>query len=462
MQDKCAVVAFFQGRDASFALYDALHMQNSRGPQASGMVVVQERTFAERKGLGLVPEVYSANVLQQLRGQHGIGHNRYATKGPNNVRNIQPWVITAKNGTRFAVASNGDLPWYDQMRLQLVAEEYGVESDNDGELIGWFIAWGLDQGFTMVDAMRYAMRELQCGSFSCVVCTEDAVYTMRDPRGFRPLAYAKCGDAYVVASETVAFDILQATYIRDVEPGTIICIDSSGERTYPCLTLPHAHCEFEIIYFARPDSKVFGIPVSLVRKQLGRMLAKAYTFDADLVIGVPDSGEHGALGFHETSGLPYDKGLIRHHFSRRQFLQDSQNQRNEESKYKHNPDRAVVDGKRIVVVDDSIVRGTASRKIIRMLRNAGAREVHYRVTSPPIIGPCFFGIDTPTLEELIANKRSVDEIRTFIEADSLHYLTLDQLHDCIPNPKRDYCSACFTRKYPVPLPPDKQYAMLPV
>ena len=360
-------------------------MQNHRGDRSSGMVTTDGTVLYEHKGMGLVPEVYKRADLERLLGYIAIGHNRYATCGAATSINIQPFLIPAKSGLCLAVASNGDIPTYREKRQRVVDAGYDVQSQNDGELIGWYIAWGYDQTHDMVEAMRWAMCELQDGAYSCVVCTVDALYAMRDPRGLRPMCLGKFGDAYVIASETVAFDILQAKYIRDVEPGTIIRIDASGERAFPSLTMPHRHCEFELQYFARPDSLVYGMSVSGIREEQGHMLARNYPIDADVVIGVPDSGLHGALGYSEASGIPFKFGFIRHHNARREFIQDGQASRDMQSKYKHNPDRRVVSGKRVVVVDDSIVRGTASRKLVRMLRNAGAREVHFRVTTPPII-----------------------------------------------------------------------------
>lgn len=460
MRDKCAVFAIYGHERAAYLAYDGLHMQNHRGDKSSGMVTTDGQDFLAHKGMGLVPEVYKASDLERLRGTIAIGHNRYATCGPGTLTNIQPFLVQAKSGQQFAVASNGDIPAYPELRQRAVDAGYDVQSQNDGELIGWYIAWGYDLKHDLVEAMRWAMHELQDGAYSCVVCTLDTLYAMRDPRGMRPMCLGKLGDGYVIASETVAFDILQAKYIRDVEPGTIIRIDASGERAFPCLNMPHRHCEFELQYFARPDSIVYGMSVSAIREEQGRLLARNYPVDADIVIGVPDSGLHGALGYSEVSSIPFKLGFIRHHNARREFIQDGQESRDMQSKYKHNPDRRVVCGQRVVVIDDSIVRGTASRKLVRMLRNAGAREVHLRITTPPIIGPCFFGIDTPTLQELIASRMSIEEIRIYLEADSLVYLTLDEMHSCIPNPKRDFCSACMTRQYPMPLPPDKQYAML--
>ncbi len=461
MQDKCAVFGMYGSERASFASYDGLHMQNHRGDKSSGMVTADGTSLHVHKGMGLVPEVYRTADLERLRGTIAIGHNRYATCGPGTLANIQPFLIRTTSGLQFAVASNGDVPAYQELRQRAVDAGYDVQSQNDGELIGWYIAWGYDQTGDMVEAMRWAMHQVQDGAYSCVACTVDTLYAMRDPRGMRPMCIGKLGDGYVIASETVAFDILQAKYIRDVEPGTIIRIDRSGERTFPSLAMPHRHCEFEIQYFARPDSLVYGMSVSEIREAQGRVLARHYGVGADVVIGVPDSGLHAALGYSDASGIPFKLGFIRHHFSRREFILDGQDSRDVQSKYKHNPDRRVVSERRVIVVDDSIVRGTASRKLVRMLRNAGAREVHVRITTPPIIGPCFFGIDTPTLHELIASRMSVEEIRTFIEADSLEFLTLDEMHACMPNTKRDFCSACMTRQYPMPLPPDKQYALLP-
>ncbi|MEK7631614.1 MAG: amidophosphoribosyltransferase [Patescibacteria group bacterium] len=460
MQDKCAVFGIYGHTRAAHAAYDALHMQNHRGDKSSGMVAADGTALYEHKGMGLVPEVYKAEDLERLQGAIAIGHNRYATCGAGNVLNIQPFIVTTTSGLQIAVASNGDLPWYAQQKQRVVEAGYEVASENDGELIGWYIAWGYDQTQDMVQAMHWAMEQLDNSAFSCVVCTVDTLYAMRDPRGMRPMCLGKLGNAYVIASETVAFDILQARYIRDIEPGTIVRINTEGERTFLSVSMPHRHCDFELQYFARPDSLVYGLSVSEIREAQGRLIAQKSPVAAEVVIGVPDSGLHGALGYSEASGIPFKFGFIRHHFSRREFILDGQASRDMQSKYKHNPDRRVVAGKRVVMVDDSIVRGTASRKLVRMLRNAGAREVHLRIITPPIIGPCFFGIDTPTLQELIASRMSIEEMRAYIEADSLVFLSLAEMHACIPLPASNFCSACMTRHYPMPLPPEKQFAEL--
>ncbi len=456
--DECAVTGIYGHPQASELTSLSLHMLQHRGQEGSGIISSDGSNFYSHKRAGLVRQIFLPDVLNSLPGMAAIGHNRYSTCGPQTAVNLQPHLVTAKNGTVLAGCSNGDLPGYKELRARLDSAGYQLASENDGEAIVTLIASYLDRGNDMLNAIQRTMEDLEEGAYSYLVLTNNELWAFRDPRGFRPFALGRLGEAYVLASETCAFDLLGASYIRDVFPGQIIRINAQGERSFSYQKdgsrHKPSHCEFEYIYFARPDSVVFGTSVSSVRRKLGAKLYELHPVDADIVADVPDSSTIHALGFSEASGIRFDRAITRHHYALRQFIQPDQKIRDVEAKYKHNPDQAVVKGKRIILVEDSIVRGTTARKLVRMLRIAGAKEIHYRVASPPIISPCFMGIDTPTREELIASSKTIEEIRDFIEADSLAYLTVEAMHDCLPE-KDKYCSACFTGKYPIHIPDHK-------
>jgi amidophosphoribosyltransferase len=390
-------------------------------------------------------------VIKGLEGQNAIGHNRYSTQGQSHLKNAQPFVVEYSQGP-IAIAHNGNLVNGTLLRNELEQAGSIFQSTSDTEVIIHLIATSKEP--TLMGRIVEALSRCR-GAYSLQFLTLDKLIAARDPYGFRPLVLGRFPEgknrgAYVFASETCALDLIEAEYVRDVEPGEIVTIGPDGlESLKPFPPMPHAKCIFEYIYFARPDSKLFGHNVYQVRKSLGRQLARESGIDADLVTPVPDSGVPAAMGFAEESKIPLEFGLIRNHYVGRTFIEPQQTIRNFGVKIKLNAQRDVLQGKRVIVVDDSIVRGTTSRKIIRMLRDAGAREVHLRISSPATTGPCYYGIDTPTRGELIASANSVEEIRRFVEADTLAYLTNDGMYAYFDGDKKGFCDACFTGNYPV-------------
>ncbi|OGW49516.1 MAG: amidophosphoribosyltransferase, partial [Nitrospirae bacterium GWC2_57_9] len=377
-----------------------------------------------------------------------IGHNRYSTTGDSVAINIQPILVNFALGG-LAIAHNGNLVNAGILKDELEAYGSIFQSTMDSEVIVHLIAQS--RAATLHDRIVDALSHVQ-GSYSLLIITEDELIAVRDPNGFRPLSLAELDGSYVVASETCAFDLIEATYIRDIAPGEMVVINSKGIHSqFPFKPAQPSHCIFEFIYFARPDSMVFGQNVYSIRKEFGRQLARETNVAADVVIPVPDSGVPAALGFAEEAGIPFDFGLIRNHYIGRTFIEPRQSIRHFGVKIKLNPVKDALKGKRVVVVDDSIVRGTTSKKIIKMIRNAGATEIHMRISSPPTSYPCFYGIDTPTRQELIASTHSIEEIRKYITADTLGYISLDGIQKVVPH-RMNYCAACFDGAYPVPFP----------
>ncbi|MGZ8488575.1 MAG: amidophosphoribosyltransferase, partial [Candidatus Binatia bacterium] len=401
--------------------------------------------------MGLVADAFKEDVIKRLEGQNAIGHNRYSTQGQSHLKNAQPFVVEYSQGP-IAIAHNGNLVNGTLLRNELEQAGSIFQSTSDTEVIIHLIATSKEP--TLMGRIVEALSRCR-GAYSLQFLTLDKLIAARDPYGFRPLVLGRFPEgknrgAYVFASETCALDLIEAEYVRDVEPGEIVTIGADGlESLKPFPPVPHAKCIFEYIYFARPDSKLFGHNVYQVRKSLGRQLARESGIDADLVTPVPDSGVPAAMGFAEESKIPLEFGLIRNHYVGRTFIEPQQTIRNFGVKIKLNAQRDVLQGKRVIVVDDSIVRGTTSRKIIRMLRDAGAREVHLRISSPATTGPCYYGIDTPTRGELIASANSVEEIRRFVEADTLAYLSNDGMYTYFDGDKKGFCDACFTGNYPV-------------
>ncbi len=468
LQHECAVVGVFGSDRAAFMCRDMLHKMQHRGPAGTGMVVDQGGTLQVHKQMGLVREAYPEEILDQLSGSIAIGHNRYATCGENNIENLQPWVKKTKDGREIVGASNGDIPRYAYLKERLASQDnlYVQQSGNDGEALVTMVVFYLDQGMSPREAITALMQhpDLEGGAYSCVFIIDSELWAFRDPHGFRPLVLGRPGNAYVVASESCAFNIVGATYVREVFRGEIVQINHDGERSYPGVkSTKKALCDFELIYFGRPDSRIFGVSVSDTRKLLGRKLWELhrshFTAPADeyVVISVPDSSNSIALGFSHAAGFAFDFGLIRSHYAGRGFLQPNQNAREEAAKEKYSVDPMVVRGKRVIVVDDSLVRGTTMRKLVRMLRLAGATEVNVMIGSPPVTHPCFYGIDTPTKSELAASHSTPEEIQHQIEVDFLGYLTVAALHSCLPKRGEDFCSACFTGDYPCQdkIPPEK-------
>jgi amidophosphoribosyltransferase len=400
--------------------------------------------------MGLVADIFKEDVIRRLVGHAAIGHNRYSTTGSSLLKNAQPFSVDYAGGA-VALAHNGNLVNAQQLRRRLEAEGRIFQSSSDTEVILHLIA--MSKAERLVGRVVDALATVR-GAYSLVLLSETELVAVRDPRGFRPLVIGQLDDrgrlGWVVASETCALDLVDARYLREVEPGEVVEFGPEGMRSHrPFPQAPPARCVFEHIYFARPDSIVFGRNVYQVRKELGRRLAREHPVEADLVTPVPDSGVPAAVGYSEESGIPFEMGLIRNHYVGRTFIEPRDSIRHFGVRVKLNAQREVLRDKRVVVVDDSIVRGTTSRKIVTMLRNAGAREVHMRISSPPTIGPCFYGVDTPTHKELIASSHTVEEIRRYIGADTLGYLSEEGMYGFLRGEPRSFCDACFTLRYPV-------------
>jgi amidophosphoribosyltransferase len=446
--DECAVFGIYGHKEASNLTYLGLYALQHRGQEASGIVASDGDQFFQEKAMGLVADIYTKAILNELPGHMAIGHNRYSTAGGNNLKNVQPLTVNFALGN-LALAHNGNLINATMLRNEL--EAYGAifQSTSDSEVIIHLIAHS--KADTLLARIIDALGQVR-GAYSITMMTDHDVIAARDPYGFRPLCLGRLGDSWVVASETCAFDLIGAEYIREVEPGEVVVLNAEGLTSYkPFPVTSQAMCVFEYIYFARPDSRLFGKhAVYSARKALGRQLAKESWVEADVVIPVPDSGVPAALGFAEGSGLPFETGLIRNHYVGRTFIEPEQSIRHFGVKIKLNAVPDVLEGKRVVVVDDSIVRGTTSRKIVKMIRQAGAKEVHMRISSPPIISPCFYGIDTPTKKELIGATHTVKEIEKYITADSLAYLSPEGMLAAVPGPSTRYCNACFNEHYPLP------------
>lgn len=446
--DECAVFGIYGHKEAANLAYLGLYALQHRGQEGSGIVSGNGEEFFSEKGLGLVADVYSKSVIKRLLGSMAIGHNRYSTAGGNHINNVQPLTVNFAFGN-LALAHNGNLINASMLRNEL--EAYGAifQSASDSEVIIHLMAHS--RADTLLARVIDALNQVR-GAFSVVLMTDDGVIAAKDPHGLRPLCLGRFRDSYIVASETCAFDLIGAEYIREIEPGELVVLNEKGVTSYfPFQKTKPAMCVFEYVYFARPDSKVFGgHTVYSTRKELGRQLAKESLVPADVVIPVPDSGVAAALGFAEGAGIPFEHGLIRNHYVGRTFIEPQQSIRHFGVKIKLNAVPEILEGKRVIVVDDSIVRGTTSRKIVKMIRQAGAKEVHMRISSPPIVSPCFYGVDTPTKNELIGSSHTVREIKKYITADSLAYLSLEGMLNAAPGEPGQYCNACFTEQYPIP------------
>jgi len=451
--DECGVVAIYAHPEAEKLAYLGLHALQHRGQESAGIATSDGMTLHLHKSMGLVADIFLEEVLTKLRGTLAIGHTRYSTAGDSALLNAQPIMVQSNKGM-MALAHNGNLVNATEIRSRLEAQGSIFQTNSDTEVMVHLIA--LSKEHTLPEAMADAMRRVE-GAFSLVVLSSDRIFAARDPRGFRPLAMGRIPaqpgekqDTIVFASETCAFDLIGATFERDVKPGELVVVGPEGitSRFYASAQ-PQSSCIFEHVYFSRPDSLVFGRAVQESREELGRQLAREAPADADIVVPVPDSGVTAAAGYAAESGIPFRFGLIRNHYVGRTFIEPRQTVRDFGVKLKLNPVRSLLEGKRVVLIDDSIVRGTTSRKIVRMVRGAGAREVHLRISCPPTISPCFYGVDTPSKRELIAANKSVEEIREFIGADSLAYLSLEGLKKaCGDGEKTTYCSACYTGVYP--------------
>ena len=447
-REQCGVVGIFGHAEAANLAYLSLYALQHRGQEAAGIVSASDGVLISHRALGLVADVFSQDIIRKLEGTAAIGHNRYATTGQTLLKNTQP-VVVEYGGGGLAVAHNGNLTNAAEVRENLQGRGAICQSTVDTEVLVHLIA--ASRGERTIDRIVDALLEVR-GAYSLVFLTPHELIAARDPNGFRPLVLGRIKDAVIITSETCALDLIGATYEREIEPGEVVRVTSAGlESFHPFAPAPHTRCIFEYIYFARPDSRVFDRNVYEVRKQLGRRLAEEQAVDADMVIPVPDSGVPAALGYAEYAGLPFEMGLIRNHYVGRTFIEPQDAIRHFGVKIKLNAQGDVLRGKRVVVVDDSIVRGTTSRKIVNMVRNAGAREVHMRISSPPTISSCFYGVDTPTKEELIASANTVEGIREFITADSLGFLSERGMYSFLRVGDRNgFCAACFTGRYPVP------------
>lgn len=449
--DECGVFGIYKHPEAANLAYLGLHALQHRGQEGAGICSSDGNQLHVEKSMGLVTDIFNEKRLKRLPGDIAIGHNRYSTAGASSLKNVQPIMVNFSLGS-LAIAHNGNLVNAQELRDELEKKGAIFQSTSDSEVVVHLIA---SSSGTLYDRLIETTSMIS-GAYSILLMTENELFAIRDPFGFRPLSIGKVDGSYVLASETCAFDLIGAKYIRDVEPGEMVIINKDGLRSIKALpSKRHAFCIFEFIYFSRPDSNIYSnMNVDEIRKNFGRQLAKESPAEADLVIPVPDSGVPAAMGYAQESKIPFDFGLIRNHYVGRTFIEPRQSIRHFGVKIKLNPIRKLLEGKRLVVVDDSIVRGTTSKKIVKMLmEGGGAKEVHMRISSPPTKGPCFYGIDTPTRNELIAATHTVDEIKKYITADSLKYLDIEGLFKVMPNPGQ-YCSACFDENYPVLLRQD--------
>ena len=456
-RDACGVFGIYGHDDAAHMTYLGLYALQHRGQESAGIAVVRDGRVRLSRAMGHVSDVFDEDTLGGLAGRSAIGHVRYSTFGDSRIVNAQPILIECSHG-QIALCHNGNLVNAPELRDELVRQGSIFQTNSDTEVI--LHLYARSTAARAEDAMVESVSRV-AGAFSLVTLTPDGLIAVRDPHGFRPLALGRLGDAFVVCSETCALDLIGATYEREVEPGEVLVIGRGGPRSYrPFPAATPAHCVFEHVYFARPDSYVFGQSVNEVRTNLGRLLAKESAAPADVVVPIPDSGLCAAAGYAETAGVPLRMGLIRNHYVGRTFIQPQQSIRGLKVKVKLNTVRSIIEGNRVVLVDDSIVRGTTSRKIVGMIKAAGAREVHMRISCPPTVSPCYYGIDTPHPNELIAARRPVEEIRDFLGADTLSYLSLEGLREAVGAGHGNYCDACYTRQYRVAPPSSDTYMQM--
>ncbi len=450
IHEECGVFGVFNHPEAANLAYLGLYSLQHRGQEGAGICSSDGKQLHIEKSMGLVADIFTEKRLKRLPGHIAVGHNRYSTAGGSFLKNVQPIAANFALGS-LAIAHNGNIVNAVEVKKELESDGAIFQSTSDSEVIVHLIAHA--KGDSAPERIIQALSRVS-GAYSLLVMLEKELIAVRDPYGVRPLCLGEVDGAYVVASETCALDLINAKYIRDVEPGEMLVINENGLESIKVLqTVRRAFCVFEFIYFSRPDSYIFGAQnVNETRKEFGRQLAREMPAEADIVIPVPDSGVPAAIGYAEESGIHFDFGLIRNHYVGRTFIEPKQSIRHFGVKIKLNPVRKLLEGKRVVVVDDSIVRGTTSKKIVKMLREGGgAREIHMRISSPPTIGPCFYGIDTPTRQELIASSHLVEEIRRYITADSLSYLSLDGIRSVLPD-FDNYCAACFDNNYPIDFP----------
>ncbi|OFW89226.1 MAG: amidophosphoribosyltransferase [Alphaproteobacteria bacterium RIFCSPHIGHO2_12_FULL_45_9] len=452
--DECGVFGVFNHEEAATLVALGLHALQHRGQEATGIVSVDGKQYFAHRGLGLVDDIFNdAATIANLKGNAAVGHNRYATTGGAGLRNVQPLYADLSFGG-FTVAHNGDLTNASKLRKELTAQGSIFQSTGDTETIIHLVA--LSRKANVFDRVVDALKQIE-GAYSLIIHAEGKMMGVRDPNGFRPLVLGRLDSAYILASETCALDIIGAEFVRDIEPGELVVITEQGIQSHrPLVAANHSFCIFEYIYFARPDSIIEGKSVYDKRKNIGVVLAEEAPCDVDLVVPVPDSGVPAAIGYAQATGIPFELGIIRNHYVGRTFIEPTQKIRNLGVKRKHNANRGLVDGKRIVLVDDSIVRGTTSKKIVEMMRAAGAKEVHMRIACPPTKHSCYYGIDTPTSAELLASNHTIEEMAKFIGVDSLSFISEDGLYRAMGEEGRNaktpqYCDACFTGDYPVAL-----------
>lgn len=446
-RSNCAIVGVYGNHEAAKLVYLSLYALQHRGQESSGIVASDGESLHRHVGMGLVTNVFSDDKLfERLPGRLAIGHNRYSTTGSTLLQNAQPFIVHFKHGM-MAVSHNGNFTNAGVLRRELEEQGSIFQTTSDTELILHLMA--KSNAGDIIGRLQDTFRRLQ-GAYSLVILTRQKLIAVRDPRGWRPLNIGRKRQTWLVASETCAFDLIDARYVREVEPGEIVVFDRNGVRTaFLEEKAERAACIFEFVYFARPDSKIFEENVDRARRRLGKNLANEKPAEADMVISVPDSSNTAALGYARNSGIKFEIGLIRNHYIGRTFIHPEQGVRDFSVRIKFNPVKGVLQGRRIVIVEDSIVRGTTLKNLVRLVRKAGAKEVHVRVSSPPIISPCYYGMDFPTKKELIAANHSLAAIREYLEADSLEYLSLEGLLKSVPHEKGGYCTACFTGQYPL-------------
>jgi amidophosphoribosyltransferase len=446
--DECGVFGIFNHPESARLTYLGLYALQHRGQESCGIATADSGQLKSERAMGLVSDAFDEARLNRLTGRIAIGHVRYSTAGDVSIREAQPFVVQCQHG-QVAVCHNGNLPFASEERRMLERSGAIFSSSSDTEVVLHQIA--RSEAPSVHEAIAEVLSSTE-GAFSMLFLTPDSLVAIRDPRGFRPLALGRLGESWIVASETCAFDLIDAKYVRDVEPGEMIQISSRGlESSYPFLPVQHSLCIFEHVYFSRPDSMVYGKSVNESRHKMGKRLAVEHPAEADIVVPVPDSGISAAIGYAAQSGINYRQGLVRNHYVGRTFIEPKQSIRSFGVRVKLNPVKDLIKGRRVVLIDDSIVRGTTSKKIVRMVREAGAKEVHMRISCPPTIGPCYYGVDTPNKSDLIASQMKVDEICRFIEADSLGYLSLEGMLKACGLPEDSSCVACWTGRYPTRL-----------
>ncbi len=445
INEECGVFGVYHVSDAASLTYFGLHALQHRGQEACGIAASDNENIVCVKNKGLITEVFNSDTINDMKGVHAVGHVRYSTAGGNEIENVQPLVVRAHQG-HFCAVHNGQIVNAKELKVELEKEGSIFQCSSDSEILVHLIQ---KETGTMVEKIMKACNRLE-GAFAFIIMTKDCMYAIRDKNGLRPLAIAQVDDGYCISSETCAFEIVNGKYIRDIQPGEVVRIGAEGIKTFQYTTqTQNKMCAMEYIYFARPDSNIDGINVHTTRRISGQIIAKNDDVDADIVIGVPDSSLSAAIGYSEASGIPYEIGLIKNRYVGRTFIQPTQKQRERGVRMKLSAISSIVKGKRLIMVDDSIVRGTTSRRIVQLLKDAGALEVHVRIASAPIMSPCFYGVDTSTYDELISARMNEEELNQFIGSDSLKFMTIEQMHEGVGT--NNLCVSCFSGKYPTAL-----------